>query len=181
MVSTNNFIQTAFFNRCPASRPRRFLSSRAGNLAWSVRNFVENSNFKDSLHTSYKLLLSILERDLPEKQFSLRSGHLHSSRCLEYPVIRELCISAGCQTYVTSHFPAQTLCKLNSVFCRQNKLILDLRKSLSLESRASFALSALTRLVTSVGSIARIRLRNKRTSIVRMSRIYATIAKPTEK
>ena len=120
-------------------------------------------------------------KDWPDKQFSLRSGHLHSFRCLDYPVIRELFISAGCQTYVTSHFSAPTLGKLNSIICRRNKLILDLRNSLSLASRASFAPSALTRLVASVGSIAWIRLLNKMTSIIRMSRVYATSAEPTEK
>ena len=41
----------------------------------------------------------------------LRSVEL-SKECLDYPVTRELFISEGCQTYVTSHFPAQTLCKL---------------------------------------------------------------------
>ena len=112
----------------------------------------------------------------------LRSVEL-SKECLDYPAIREMFISEGCQTYVTSHFPAQTLCKLkfNLSFCRQNKLILDLRNSLWVASRASFAPSALTRLVASVGSTAWIRLPNKTTSIVRMSRVYATIAKPTEK
>ena len=63
--------------------------------------------------------------------FCFRSGLLHSSQfsvpLSQHPVIWECCLFRQavkcCQTCVTNHFFAPTLCKLNSIFCRRNKSI----------------------------------------------------------
>ena len=68
-VFTNNFRRTAFFIQLHANKD--FQSS-------CELVTYENSKFQRlSTHIIQELLLSILERNRPRKQFSLRSGHLH--------------------------------------------------------------------------------------------------------
>ena len=66
---TNNFRWSAFLSSFTPTRISKVHAS------WWLK---QTRNFKDFLHTLYsKLLLSILERYRPGKQFFLRSGHLY--------------------------------------------------------------------------------------------------------
>ena len=89
-VFTNNFIQTAFLNLCPASRARRFLSSRTGDLTWSVRSLRRKLEFQRL--STYKIQVASFnfgERLTRETVFSeVRS-------C---PFISMSRLPSGCQT-----------------------------------------------------------------------------------
>ena len=84
---------------------------------------MQTRNFKRfSKHIIQELLLSILERYTPGKQFSLRSGHLYfytiqSLRTVYFSVLSNN-LSNWCHE---QYFFAPTLYKKNSIFCRWNK------------------------------------------------------------
>ena len=68
-VFTNNFRRTAFFIQLHANKD---FQSSCELVTYT------NSKFQRLFtHIIQELLLSILERNRPRKQFSLRSGHLH--------------------------------------------------------------------------------------------------------
>ena len=137
-VFTNNFLSISIFY--PALRQQGFPKfMRAGDL--SKLEFQRRST-----RITQELLLSILERYRPRKQFFFRSGHLYFYTIQSLTTVYFSVLSNNLSNWRYKQlFFAPTFYKKNSIFCRlKSRLVTSSLTCLWAFSRASVLIHQLT-------------------------------------